>query len=402
MLLVALAACSGDDGSGPLDAGTNPPADVGADVPANRPDSANADSGATDAPSATDAPVRDSAVAERDAVTPDTSAPPPADARSDATTDAAPDMSVDGAIDVGRTDVGVVDTGTADATSEPPGPTTDGATACALCASYGTPEQAGKITTSSLNALSGIATSQRNAGVVYVHNDRNVAQFFAVSEPGALLGTFNLTGATVDDIEDMAVAHCPTGSCVYLADIGGNISPRTQFAVVRAPEPEVRVDMPGGTTSMAAERLVFSYPDNANHNAESMLVDPSSDTIYIITKVAAGMPSVVYKFPATFGGSALTATKVIDLTVPKSTDKEAVSASAHPCAPAFLLRTYNTLYEFRAPAGSMLEAAFAATPTVVPVATEAQGEGVTYRSDGRGYFTTTEGSQPPINRVACQ
>jgi hypothetical protein len=205
----------------------------------------------------------------------------------------------------------------------------------------------------------------------------------------------------VDDIEDMAVAHCPSGSCVYLADVGGNISPRTQFAVMRVPEPEVRVDMPGGMISIAAERLVFSYPDNANHNAESILVDPNSDTIYVITKVAAGMPSAVYKFPATFGSAALTAEKVVDLTVPKTTDREAVSASAHPCAPAFLLRTYNTLYEFRAAPGASLEAAFSATPTVVPAATEMQSEGVTYRADGRGYFTTTEGAQPAINRVGC-
>lgn len=113
------------------------------------------------------------------------------------------------------------------------------------------------------------------------------------------------------------------------------------------------------------------------------------------------VPSTVYKFPATFGGSALTAEKVVDLTVPKSTDKEAVSASAHPCTPAFLLRTYNTLYEFRATPGSTLEAAFSTTPTVVPVATETQGEGVAYRPNGQGYLTTTEGSQPPLNRVGC-
>src|SRR6185503_11371036 len=313
-----------------------------------------------------------------------------------------PDAStVDATSDAGRPETGVADSGTADTRSDAPGPTNDAPAGCALCASYGPAELAGRITTSSLNALSGIGASRRNTGVIYVHNDRNVAQFSAVSEAGALLGTFNLTGASVEDIEDMAVAHCPSGSCVYIADVGGNISPRTQFAVVRAPEPDVRVDMPGGTTSIAAERLVFSYPDNANHNAESILVDPNSDTIYIITKVAVGMPSAVYKFPATFGGSALTAQKVVDLTVPKSTDQEAVSASAHPCAPAFLLRTYNTLYEFRAAPGATLEAAFSAPPAVVPVATETQGEGVTYRADGRGYFTTSEGSQPPLNRVSC-
>lgn len=404
--LLACASCGDDsggmgnpDGNGTPDAASDTSggtADVAVDS-GTREDSATPDSGGrSDAPATNDV-ARDTANADRDA-TADTTAPP-SDARSDVAFDAAADTT--GSADAVRSDA-TGDATVADVTSEPPVPPNDAPATCGLCTAYGQPEQAGKITTSSLNALSGISVSQRNAGVVYVHNDRNVAQFFAVSEAGALLGTFNVTGAAVDDIEDMAVAHCPSGSCVYLADVGGNISPRTQFGVVRVPEPQVDVNAPGGTTSIAGEKLLFSYPDGANHNAESILVDPQSDTIFVITKVAAGMPSAVYKFPATFGGAALTATKVIDLTVPKSTDKEATSASAHPCAPAFLLRTYNTLYEFRAAPGSMLEAAFAATPTVVPVATESQGEGVAYRADGKGYFSTTEGSQPPLNRVGCQ
>ncbi len=397
-----MGACSGDDGGEPVDGGTNTTIDVRAETSIGHPDGATSDGSATDAPpTGPDAPIRDTA-AERESTAPDTVVPPPPiDARSDVATDVSADASTaDATADAGRGDAVTLDS-SSDMTSDSPGPTSDAPGGCSLCASYGPAQQAGKITSTPLNALSGIGASHRNAGVIYVHNDRNVAQFFAVSEAGALLGTFNLTGANVDDIEDMAVAHCPSGSCVYVGDIGGNISPRTQFAILRAPEPEVRVDLPGGTTSIAAERLVFSYPDNANHNAESILVDPNSDTIYVITKVAAGMPSAVYKFPATFGVSALTATKVADLTVPKSTDREAVSASAHPCAPAFLLRTYNTLYEFRAAPGASLEAAFSAIPTAVPVATETQGEGVTYRADGRGYFTTTEGAEPPINRVAC-
>jgi len=412
-LLGALAACGSDDNGTPGSGGSP---DATAETSIGQPDVARPETGSggsSDAPiSMPDAPGRDGAGGAagagggRDGATADIPVPPATDARSDVGPDASADTNT-GTGDVGTGgDAPRADTNTGDASSDvtidAPGPTNDAPTTCTLCPSYGPAEQAGRITTATLNALSGISASKRNAGVVYVHNDRNVAQFFAVSEAGALLGTFNLTGGTVEDIEDMAVAHCPSGSCVYLADIGGNISPRTQFGVVRVPEPEVKVDMPGGTSSIAAEKLVFTYPDNANHNAESILVDPNSDTIYVITKVAAGMPSAVYQFPMTFGGSTLTAEKVVDLTVPKSTDREAVSASAHPCAPAFLLRTYNTLYEFRAPAGSTLEAAFSATPAAVPVATESQGEGVAYRADGRGYFTTTEGSQPPINRVSCQ
>ncbi|MET0594216.1 MAG: hypothetical protein ABW133_16055 [Polyangiaceae bacterium] len=406
LVLVVCASCGDDsgsivnpDGNGSPDAATDTSsgrdvvADGGPGEDGNRPDGAG---GGSDAPATNDA-ARDTASADRDAMG-GTDTSPPSDARNDAALDTSADT---GGTDVVRNDA-TSDTAVADVTSEPPVPPNDAPSTCGLCTGYGPAEQAGKITTSSLNALSGLSASLRNAGVVYVHNDRNVAQFSAVSEAGALLGTFNVTGAAVDDIEDMAVAHCPSGTCVYLADVGGNITPRTQFGVVRVPEPQVDVNTPGGTTSIAGEKLLFSYPDGANHNAESILVDPQSETIYVITKVAAGMPSAVYKFPATFGAGALTATKVIDLTVPKSTDKEATSASAHPCAPAFLLRTYNTLYEFRAAPGAMLEAAFAATPTVVPVATESQGEGVAYRADGKGYFTTTEGSQPPLNRVGCQ
>jgi hypothetical protein len=410
VLLGALAACGGDDdggtpGGGTPDADNGGPRDASVERSTERPDGGTADTAGGDSgapPNMPDAPPRDGMLIDRDDTSTDATNPPPSDARIDAVADASPDPGGgDASRDAGRSDGSVADAGTIDVRGDGPGPTNDAPTGCSLCPSYGPAELAGRITTSTLNALSGIGASRRNAGVIYVHNDRNVAQFFAVSEAGALLGTFNVTGATVEDIEDVAVAHCPAGNCVYLADIGGNINPRTQFAVVRVAEPEVRVDMPGGTTSLPGERLVFAYPDGANHNAESMFVDPNSDTIYVITKVAAGMPSTVYRFAATFGGGALTAEKVADLTVPNSTDREATSASVHPCAPAFLLRTFNTLYEFRAPPGSALQAAFTATPTVVPVATETQSEGVTYRADGRGYFTTSEGSQPPINRVGC-
>jgi hypothetical protein len=407
---LACASCSGDDDPAG-NPGGNGALDAGRDTSGGNPDAGESDGGARadgtgagDAPTTSDVPAtsdaaRDIAPVDR---TTDTANPPPSDVQNDRAADANADSTgtVDASGDLGRADQ-AADASTSDVALDAPVPPPDAPVSCSLCASYGAAAQAGRITTSSLNALSGIGASLRNAGVVYVHNDRNVAQFSAVSEAGTLLGTFNVTGVTVDDIEDMAVAHCPAGTCVYIADVGGNISPRTQFAVIRAPEPQVDVNAPGGTTSIAGERLVFSYPDGANHNAESILVDPRSDTIYVITKVAAGMPSAVYKFPATFGGSALTATKVVDLTVPKSTDREATSASAHPCEPAFLLRTYNTLYEFRAAPGASLEAAFAATPVVVPVATETQGEGVTYRADGRGYLTTTEGSQPALNRVGC-
>ena len=126
------------------------------------------------------------------------------------------------------------------------------------------------MTASNLNNLSGMAASSRNPGVLYVHNDMTRQELFAVSETGALLGTYGWTGVTIEDMEDMAVGHCPLGSCIYLADIGGNLAARTTFAILRMPEPAVAAGQAPVTASVTVERLTFSYADGM-HNAESLL-----------------------------------------------------------------------------------------------------------------------------------
>lgn len=326
-------------------------------------------------------------------------------------------VSVDGStVDTPPSSGGSGGTTPTDATSDPgsssdlglppPDAATDlpaGETAamCAACTDYAPTQTLGNVSNAALNALSGMAVSRKNPNVLYVHNDRNRAEFFAVSQTGALLSTITLGGVTVLDIEDMAVGPCPAGSCVYLADIGNNIAARPSFLILRLPEPTVAPGSPA-TQSATAERLVYTYPDGA-HNAESLLVDPRTSNLYVITKVAAGQPSAVYRLPTTFGGAAAgMATKVADLTVPAAADTPATAGDAHPCGTGFLLRTNNTLYEFRIPAGTPFENAFRATPVVVPTAPEQQGEAVAYSPDGRSYFTTSEGDNPPIHRTACR
>jgi hypothetical protein len=312
----------------------------------------------------------------------DVGADTPRDAGTDSAADASRDTGADAAPDAAR-----------DGDAEAGG-------ACTPCTDYGTPERAGQITVASLNTLSGIGVSRRNPGVLYVHKDMTQPAFFAVTEAGALLGTYTLSGATVVDLEDMAVARCPAGTCVYLADIGGNLGARADFAVLRAPEPAISPTQAAVTANVTFERLTFTYPDG-QHNAESLLVDPNTDVLYLVTKVAAGQASAVYRLPAAFGATGV-AQKVADLTVPRAGDQPATSSSAHPCGAGFVLRTNNTLYEFRIAVGAPFEDAFRATPVTVPVATEPQGEAVAYRADGRGYFTTGEGAMPAINAVRCR
>lgn len=275
----------------------------------------------------------------------------------------------------------------------------DAGSTCAVCDAYGAATLSGTVTDSNLNAISGITASATNPGVLYLHNDRDQSEFFAVDEQGTLLGTFTLGGAVLD-VEDIAVGPCPQGSCVYLADLGDNVTPRQEYQVLRVAEPTVDLNNPGAGKALASELLIFSYPDGT-HNAESLLIDHATQNLYVVTKEAAGIPSAVYRLPPAFTGAVADAIKIADLTVPGANDSPATAADAHPCGVAFLLRTNNTLYEFRVAEGEPFETLFTATPSEVPFGDEQQGEAVAYASDGLGYFTTSEGDNPPIHRTQC-
>src|SRR6476619_6236933 len=138
--------------------------------------------------------------------------------------DAAPDVPDDDGGDVDA-DAGTQDAADAD---------TDGLDAadgdvsppmCGSCAAadWGTPSPIGTIPAVQLPELSGLAASRLHPGTLYAHNDSgDYARFFAIDESGRFLAQIDLPGATSIDWEDIAVARCPTGWCVFVADIGDN------------------------------------------------------------------------------------------------------------------------------------------------------------------------------------
>src|SRR4051812_481526 len=69
---------------------------------------------------------------------------------------------------------------------------------------------------------SGMAISRRIQGRLWVHNDSGAPVVFGVDENGRVVQRVSITGATLRDWEDIAVAPCAGGSCLYIADIGDN------------------------------------------------------------------------------------------------------------------------------------------------------------------------------------
>jgi hypothetical protein len=276
------------------------------------------------------------------------------------------------------------------------------AAACTPCTSYAEPTLRAELQVTALDALSGIAASWRNPGVLFAHNDRARADVYALAQDGSLRAQYSFPGADPIDVEDIAVGPCPAGTCVYLADVGGNVSQRTEYAILRAEEPSVPSSGMAATSALAFDRFRFAYDDAANRNAEGLLVDPATGAIYVVTKVADGQPSSVYALPDPPLPDALNvATKVVDLPVPRAGDMAASAAAAHPCGTGFLIRTYNAVYEFRIAAGAPFTDAFAVEPVAVPAASETQSEAISYLMDGRGYVSAGEGQGAPIYQALC-
>src|SRR4026208_1961452 len=75
---------------------------------------------------------------------------------------------------------------------------------------------------SEIPETSGLAVSRREANLLWTHNDSgNAAVLFALDKPGAVRGRVTLPIRT-RDWEDVSSASCPSGPCLYIADIGDN------------------------------------------------------------------------------------------------------------------------------------------------------------------------------------
>lgn len=262
---------------------------------------------------------------------------------------------------------------------------------CPVCEPF---EQTGTLASAEEIEISGIVASVAHEGVFYVHNDSgDEPRFFAIDAAGAALATFTVTGAKAVDWEDLARAPCPTGTCLYLGDIGDNNAVRSDCAVYRVAEPAMIA-----STMLAAEKLAFTYPDGP-HNAETLLADPATGGLFIVTK-ALGVSSV-YAFPLPLTpGKSVVLKKGGDLSLPIM-PALITGGDVHPGGRGVLLRTYSDVWLFPQSKGMSVVDALLGTPCAEPAPIESQAEAIGWLASGAGYVTTSEGVNAPISRVKC-
>ena len=277
----------------------------------------------------------------------------------------------------------------------------------ALSQVYGPPTTITTIKEKSITESSGLAASRSTPGAYWTHNDSGDGPFiYAFDTRGDSLGIFRVTGAQARDWEDMAAGPGPEAnkSYLYLGDIGDNNEARDEVVVYRVPEPALTAATrkltkvrPGSTEPAEAIRL--KYPDG-KHDAEALLVHPTTGNIYIVNKVPIANP-VVYEATAPFtAGKLVTLRRIGEIRVPSIFGGVVTGGSISPDGRRVALCDYFQGYEIVLPAGSRdFNDIWKQKMIGFDLGKRKQGESITYRLDGKAFLSTSEGKQSPLIQV---
>jgi hypothetical protein len=248
-----------------------------------------------------------------------------------------------------------------------------------------------------IHESSGVAASRAHAGIFWTHNDSGDPLLYAVDADGRTAGRVRVTGAQVEDWEDVALAPCPAGGdCLYVADIGDNDAERPSVTVWRVPEPA-----PGASASAAAGAIRLRYPDGPQ-DAEAMFVLDGS--IHIVTKGESG-PIALYRAPGSAApGAEATLERVRELAPGKAKRPDRItSADASADGRWVVMRTLESasIYSAAELAGS---GALNARRVDLKGLDEQQGEGIAFAPDGSLVVTSEGGkkkSPATLARLSC-
>ena len=238
---------------------------------------------------------------------------------------------------------------------------------------------------------SGLAASRKTPGRFWSHNDSGAAMLFALDGSGRVIGRLALPGAKVEDWEAVAVGSCPSGSCIYVADIGDNNARRRRITIYRVAEPAAATG-----PLQVADVFHATYPDHA-HDAEALLVTDDG-RLHIVTKGDTG-PVSLYRFPSELQpGTTMRLERVGGPRVPANHDW-ITDGAVSPDGQWAVLRTDRQLMFYRTSdllSGNWREAGQVALAKLG----EPQGEGVTFGSDNSLYLMSEGGGRRQPGRFA--
>ena len=253
---------------------------------------------------------------------------------------------------------------------------------------------------------SGLALSPQHPGVLWTVNDSgNPPVLFALDATGATAARLTLTVPNTD-WEAVAAWRDGTGRALLAAaDIGDNLAARSQIQITIVAEPATLRSQ----TLKPLRRLVLRYPDGA-FDAESLLIDPRTQRMYVVTK---GFGSRFYAVPASVWPGLPGSAPLDDGVLQPVARTPALLATDGQILPNgdVALRTYASLLllgPLPVPTGSASSAAAGAGAPGVPelpqlgsidLPAQSQGEGLAIDPATGAVLLSSEGLRQPVLRI---
>ena len=241
---------------------------------------------------------------------------------------------------------------------------------------------------SEIDEASGIAVSRSNNSMIWVHNDSgHENQLFVMGENGEDFGKFTVEPAVNRDWEDMAAGPGPVAGLTYLyvGDFGDNNARYEVISLYRFPEPDLTLqeNMNGGLIENA-ERLYFVYPDCQPRDAETLMIDPLTKDIFIVSK--RDERSILYIAPWPHNTERVDTLREVGIFPFNQATGGDISADGGE----IVVKTYFRIFYWHREPGETVYEALQRQPLLLPYTLEPQGEAFGWMPDGSGYYTISE------------
>lgn len=256
-------------------------------------------------------------------------------------------------------------------------------------------------------ANDGVSYWTSQSAAWYARNPGQPPAIWLLGPDGSTSGVVRLNGVDLRQTEDLATGPGPDGQdYVYVADTGTATgvaasqkqatSGRQEFSIYRFPAPPITAEPSTARISVTPQRLRFRYPDNKNHTAKGVLVDPKSGDVLLIERAATTTNSPVWQVNGVWDSPIPTVATATSAIVPLSV---ATSGTVDPQRRFLSVRGGKEALLYRVPADGSLVDALHDQPTQLELPASTTGEAITVSPEGEGVDLGASASQSPVVRV---
>ncbi|MFI3264139.1 MAG: hypothetical protein SNG38_04765 [Rikenellaceae bacterium] len=251
-------------------------------------------------------------------------------------------------------------------------------------------EEIAAIKNSKLEEISGIAPSTLYEDCLWVHNDSaDEPNVYLINLSGELIATLSFPVKN-RDWEAITISD----GYLYIGEIGDNRAIYPDKIIYRVAEPTT-IDISKRDQKIFTdeyESMKFNF-SNGQRDCESMMFDPISSELVLISKREANVMVYTTPFQPTHGDEVILIDSCAELNFTLAT-----AGDISPAGDKILIKNYTNIYFWERIGSQSIVEALSVEPTTLAYDPEPQGEAIAWSTHEDLFYTISEkvGSSSPI------